>query len=224
MSRSPTAWLVVVAAGLSGTWLEARPKPRAERRDSGADEVKLVLQREQNAPIDRRAELQDVLKRQPDLGEARWQSGYVDVGGAWQSYAARPKAVLLANLERYRQEREAVGKTVRDQLALAVWCKREGLRDQERAHRLAAVRIANPAEQQPIFESLGYRQAGGQWLSPQEVNDWERQARAADESLKSWGRQVERLAAQVQGNGGHRARARAALLEIQDPAAVSALE
>jgi hypothetical protein len=224
MPQNRNAWLVAITVALSCAWAYAGPEPRADRHGSGTDEVKLVLQREQHAPIDRRAELQSALKRQPDLAAARWQSGYVAASGVWRSYGDSPDGALLTKLESYRTRRAAARNTVRDQLTVAGWCKREGLRDQERAHRRVALNFASPAEQPEILDSLGYRRVGDQWLSPQDIEDWRRYSRAAEDSLKVWGNRVERLAAQLQESPRQREMARAALLEIRDPAAIPALE
>ncbi|HVW00031.1 MAG TPA: hypothetical protein VHB77_06820, partial [Planctomycetaceae bacterium] len=216
----------LVASGLFSTALGAGPKsrPHTPAHDDEADDVNLVLLREQTRALDRRAELHSVLNRQPDLAPARWHSGYVETSGSWRSYASPADPQTLELLEQYRRKRSILDGTVRAQVHLAHWCHEQGLRDQARAHLTAALADAQPADRPAIYERLGYHQVGDHWLSPGEIAEWSTIGKQAEASFKHWGPIIERIAAQLDGNPHLKRIARKALEDIRDPAAIPAIE
>src|SRR5262249_18486333 len=143
--RTFFVWLVIVSATLIvGTPAPAAGKKKsAEKSDAAAATVEKVLRSEVAEPVDRRAQLADALKQQPDSAAARWQAGFVKDGGSWRSFdeASRNSSTAGAH-EDYRRRREESPNTFADQLDLANWCRKQGLKDQERAHLHAALRTS----------------------------------------------------------------------------------
>jgi hypothetical protein len=230
------ACIAALAACLSVGLLHAAPKKRPQTHEGthahdkhhahedGAEDVKDVLLREQVKPLDRRAELHPILNRRPDFAPARWHSGYVDVAGSWRSFTSPPDPKALELLEEYRHRCIVLDKTAHSQMQMAHWCRQQGLRDQERAHLMAALDDATAADRSAIYERLGYHPFGSQWLSPGEIAEWTAVGKQAEASLKHWGPMLEGVASHLDGSPHQRRAAQKILNGIQDPAAIPAIE
>ncbi|HVW00627.1 MAG TPA: hypothetical protein VHB77_09810, partial [Planctomycetaceae bacterium] len=225
MSARSMAAMVAAGLVLGCAALHAEPKSKYSQSDVGAErEVIDLLRREAASPIDRRASLQPLLKRLPDSEAARWQSGFIKTEKSWRSFDAPLDTEQAALMAEFRDRRSAATDSVRGKLALAKWCDANALNDEARALRTAALFLASPAEQPHILKSLGYRQAGNQWVGPRELRDAKRTAHEAELSVKLWGPRIERIARQLQASTHQRIAARKALFEIADPAAIPAME
>src|SRR5262245_39129147 len=87
--------------------LAAGKKKTAEKPDAMAATVERVLRSEVAGPIDRRAQLAEPLKLQPDSAVARWQAGFVRDADTWRSFDGGPRGLdSAALLQEYRRRRE----------------------------------------------------------------------------------------------------------------------
>ena len=111
----------------------------APKTAPASDLVRSALEKElagDNA--DREALLQKAVQQTPDDAAARWQLGQVRVGDAWLTPAQVENAAQQdPRLAEYRRRRDAAAATVDDQVALAQWCRKNNLSDEE-PHPLAS--------------------------------------------------------------------------------------
>ena len=93
-------------------------------------------------PDDRAKFLQQALSIAPDFAPAHWQSGEIRTDNRWASVDAAAKHdAHSAKLDEYRKLRDQAGATVDDQLNLARWCEKAGLKEQQRAHLTFALQL-----------------------------------------------------------------------------------
>ena len=226
----PRSTLVCVALFICGTFLSthafsAAGKKAAAKADPAVPAVEKALRAEVVGQVDRRAQLASTLEQHPDSGAARWQAGYVRDGNQWRSFDAPATELADAEANRqYRNRREEAPKTFAGQFDLANWCKKAGLKDQERAHLLLALSLAPDQEQPAVRQRLGYTQAGTQWVSEEQLRDWKIAIRRSDASVKKWSSRLERIAQRLDGNKPQRAAALAELRSIADASMVPAIE
>jgi hypothetical protein len=142
----------------------------------------------------------------------------------WVKFDALPvSAAQNQRLAAYHRLRDKYRETVEDQLALAAWCKKSGLQDQWRAH-LSNVLVLNP-DHKEARTLLGYQQAEGIWLTSQEVSGSKARAAAALAAINKWKPKLLAIRSGLkQGDANRRDSARKALADVQDAAAIPALE
>ncbi|MBI3866719.1 MAG: hypothetical protein HY290_32965 [Planctomycetia bacterium] len=219
--------IVVIAAvfGLiSLPGLAATPK-KPEKPDSARASVEKVLRVEIAGRVDRREQLTGTLKALPESSLARWQAGFVRTASTWQSYDAASTSGADHDSRRdYSSRREQAGKTFQDQLDLAGWCRKRGLVDQEQAHLSAALALAPQDEQPSLLARLGWQRVGTQWLSREQILEWQRGNRAAAVALKKWSSKLDRIAERLSGAKRQREAALAELFAITDRSVVPAIE
>jgi hypothetical protein len=216
--------MVLRCAGLViGCGLLLSLDPVAIRADDG---VQKIVREELERPIDRRAELKPLLLKDPEDAMAHWQAGFVQQGEKWQPFEAPVDADQQKVLDDYRARRDEAKSGLRGQLSLATWCRQQGLKDQARAHYLAALGLAgNDDERRHIYPRLGYRRLGALLLSPQEIAEWRQATEDADAARKKWGSKIEKIARTFGSpNLKQRAKARSDLAQITDPMAASLIE
>jgi hypothetical protein len=164
------------------------------------------------------------LEQAPDHAPARWHSGYVQQYGKWLRFDELPE--LNAKDTRYaayRIARDKAKDTVEDQLALADWCAKRKMPDQERAH-LTKVLALDP-NQADARRRLGFRQVNGAWLSEQESAEADREAQQTAAAIKEWSpRLVEIRDGLLHSSEQRRKAAEERLRAINDPVAVAAIE
>ena len=227
------ALLLILGAGLLqvSPWSHGAP-PSKSSETGKSDDVDLArraveqsLLQEMFSPVDRRRDLDATLQRHPESDLLRWQTGYVRDGDQWRPFEQAAKAVAGTDRRsRYAQRREQAPMTGAGQLALANWCREQGMHAQERAH-LSAVLVLEPdLPHVEIHERLGDRLFGHQWLSPDQIQEWIALNRRSRALLAQWGPQFEKLASQLEGSRRQRDYALASLRELTDPAAIPALE
>jgi hypothetical protein len=228
MARTAVMSVVLI---VSGTLIAASPsfaaakKKTIEKPDPAVGAVDSVLRSEVAGQVDRRERLASTLEQNPDSVSARWQAGFVRAGNQWRSFDEILPSTAESNvLKEYRAHRQETAQTSSAQLDLANWCKKAGLKDQERAHLLVAVSLAPGQEQPAIRQRLGYMQIGTQWVSEEEVHDWKVAIRQSDASLKKWSSRLERMAQRLDGNKSQREAALAELRSIADASMIPAIE
>src|SRR5262249_12340012 len=98
------------------------------------------------------------------------------------------------------------------------------LADQEQAHLPAALALAPESEQQPLLQRLGYTQVGTEWLSRDQISEWQRTNREAEASLTRWSSKFEQIASLLAVTKRQHEAASARLCAMADPSAVPAIE
>ena len=220
------ACLTVALVALFGNLAHAAPPTKkVEKTDPARDAVAKALRREIVSPIDRRAELADALVNHPDVPALYWQSGYVHESGTWrlveqagQSSADEP------TLAAYRARRDVALNTTEGQLELADWCRDHKLPDQERAHLRAAMELSPDADHSAILERLGYAPFGNQWLSREQVEQWQSLNRRTTAALKAWGTKLDKIIERLDGSPRQYESAVTSLKQFTDPDVIPVLE
>src|SRR5437899_10793691 len=116
------AWLVIVSGivHIAAPSSAAEKKKTAVKPDSAPGGVEKVLRAEVTGVVDRRDQLAETLKQQPDSPAARWQAGFVKDGDSWRSFDQVWRNSATAGvLEDYRRRREETQTTFAGQMALA---------------------------------------------------------------------------------------------------------
>ena len=168
MARGGGVSLLVLGVLASPT-LSADPISRTDQDRSAQDLVQAALQ----AEVSGKAEERDVLlgqamSKDPDYAPARWHSGYVSAGGIWASLEeVQRRAAADPRLAEYRRLRDAQAGTPPGELALARWCKQNGLDDQARFH-WKRVLLVQPQNQEAM-KNLGVQWYQGRLLTPEEI-------------------------------------------------------
>lgn len=214
--------LCVVLGLLPGRFAEA-----ANREDEARS--KELVREALHAEIDGRQRdrtllLQEALQAAPETAAARWHAGYVQWKGQW--VAADKVPALAAQDERlpaYLHQRDKAEDTVEGHLRLASYCRSKGLAEQERAH-LSRVTDLSP-DHAEARRKLGFRKIGSRWVSSEEWDREQAHAAAIAAGLEKWQPTVDLI---VKGWANDsllkQKAARAKLAEINDPAAIPALE
>jgi len=219
------AVLFVCGSIVSSLAFSAPAKKAAVKTDPALPAVERVLRTEVAGEVDRRTQLAATLEQNPDSSAARWQAGYVRDGKQWRSFDAQSgEQVPTEATAQYRKRREEAPKTFPGQLELANWCRKEGLKDQERAHLLSALSLAPDQELPAVRRRLGYAQIGTQWLSGEQLSAWKVAIRRSDSSLKKWSSRLERIAQRLEGDKLQREAALAELHSIADSSTIPAIE
>ncbi|NIP87408.1 MAG: hypothetical protein GTO03_18390 [Planctomycetales bacterium] len=173
---------------------------------------------------ERSALLTRALQQAPDYKPARWHQGYVEIDSQWVRVDDVPAVTAADNrLKRYHHRRGEAADTLDGQLALANWCRRQGLPDHERAH-LTRVLTIDPDHIQ-ARSRLGFVRAGDEWLSAEDVSLARERNEKTRAALASWRPKIEALKRQMHSRSPRqREYARQQLSEIEDLSAIPALE
>jgi uncharacterized protein YchJ len=117
---------------------------------------------------------QDVLKqalsKDPNNSLLRAYLGYVLQDNKWVTIEESWNQPKLKNAWKdYVKLRDQAQSTVESQMAVADFCKRNGLKDQERVHLFAVIDLdqANTTARQ----RLGFEKVGDQWMLPAEIEE-----------------------------------------------------
>jgi hypothetical protein len=204
--------------------LAATPK-KAEKNDSARLGVEKVLRAEIAGAVNRREQLAQAIKAQPDSPFAHWQSGFVRDGKTWKSFdEPNPSGANSDSRQDYVSRRQQAEKTFQGQLELADWCRKNRLADQEQAHLTAALALAPPREQTSMLQRLRWQQVGTQWLNHEQLSEWQRTNHLAEISLKKWSSKLDRIAERISAGKRPRDAALAELITVTDRSAVPAIE
>ena len=201
------------------------------RKETTTAVVERVLRDESAGPTDRRYRLADTLDRArnreltPGFALAHWQAGFVRTGKEWRSYDDEaPSNADSEKLRLYREERANTSETGEGQLALAEWCRKNRLADQEQAHLHAALRLSSPLITPERLERMGFRQIAGQWLSPEQWREWQTLNAMAESSLARWESKINAAVEQLAQPGKHKEAVLDRLAKQIDASAVPAVE
>jgi hypothetical protein len=200
-------------------------KKKPTKTDPALPTVEKVLRAEVTGEVDRRGQLAETLKQHPDSPLARWQAGFIKNGNSWQPFdtptAATSESQLLKD---YHVRREDAPRTFAGQLDLANWCRKEGMKDQERAHLLVALSLADEADRPNLLERLGYLLIGNEWLSHEDLVAWQQLNRRIEGAVKNLGPRLEKIAERIDGTRRQHDLAVATLVKLTDPDAIPAIQ
>ena len=224
MRRLAFAFGILLFGSIGHSVLAAENK-QAKTKDPAREVVDAVLRKEMFAQVDRRAELSAALEKHADSAALRWQAGYVRHGKVWQpAEEARQSSAEDSLLKDYRGRRTDTPKTAQGQLAMADWCRKNQLPDQELAHLRAVMDLAPNEDHTAILERLGNIQVGNTWLSREQMEHWQIENRRNLTAFKHWGPRLEKLADRIDGSRGQHDTAVASLKHLTDPEVIPVIE
>jgi hypothetical protein len=161
----------------------------------------------------------------PKNAKARGLMGLVAYRGQWK----RPEAVaekvksdeaLAARLAEYNARRARTPDTAEAQWALALWCERNGLDAEARAHFTAVTRL-DPARE-AAWKRLGCKKVGGRWVTEAQLAAEKEEAEAREKADRHWKPLLTKWRGWL-GDKARRAAAEEALAGVTDPRAVPAV-
>jgi hypothetical protein len=168
--------------------------------------------------------LRQAVRVSPDYELARWQLGQLKVDGEWLAVEeSQRRAAADPKQTEYLALRKEHGETPQGQLALARWCRRNGLGNEATFH-WASVLSAEPANQEAL-NAVRRRWHNGQLLTPEEIVQQKAQARDSRRGAKEWAPKIAKWRRDITSTDA--ARCDAALDEISainDAKAIPSLE
>jgi pretoxin HINT domain-containing protein len=229
INRGSRQVLIVVAAAISTALATPGGNIRAKsERDYASTAQQLVEEADRAATAGdearRFALLRAALRVEPEYRLARWQLGQVEVDGEWLAVEElQRRAAANPKQEDYRSRRAELGESAAGQLALARWCRKNGLDEESRFH-WASVLSSQPTHREAL-RSLGVRWVDGELMSRPEIQaareeriDTRQSARVWESKLAKWQRALAR------SKTGTREPILSEIRAIGDPAAIPTLE
>lgn len=190
-----------------------------------AELVKAALQSEGDGASALRASLlSDALERDPDFAPARWHSGFVRYDGSWLKVDDVPeRAAADKKLIAYRKQRDAVVDTADNHRALARWCHKNQLPDEERVHWAKVLEFERGDAE--ALAALGLKLHEGRWLTRAQIDAEKQRAGERLRAARKWQPQISKWRSAIDhGNAKDRDKALAALRSLNDPDAIPVLE
>jgi hypothetical protein len=179
-----------------------------EATAAAREQVAAALWAEVAGDNDRRAELLATAARTaPDLPEANWNLGRVEIAGIWQTLDyAQQEAASAPQLAEYRKLREQAGDDPRLLRGLARWCLKNGHDELARLHYaqlLGRGDIDLDTKQEAIrrldLVQSGGVQFGGVWLTKEEFSARQRRRDALEHALIQWRPRLKKLQLAIDG-------------------------
>ena len=172
----------------------------------------------------RRVLLSVAIDAEPEYLPARWHSGQVQVDGEWLP-VDKAQQVAAADPMRaeYRRLRSAGGDSPADQVALARWCRKNGLEEEARFH-WATVLTFEPQSEEAL-RALGVRWFHGRLLTKAEIAAAKLEIDQAKKAAQEYSQQVagwQRLLAA--GDVKSRNQALEQIRQLRDVHAIAAIE
>jgi len=220
----PQILLGLVALGLMfGATLRADTNVPTETTPAGL--VQAALRSELDGPSENRKSLLDqALKLDPNFAPARWQSGFVKWDDEWRTFEQISRIVKGdEQLAEYRKRRDALVDTADSHRALARWCRKNKLIDEERIHWARALEFdANDAE---ALNGLGLQLYEGRLLSRKQIEQAKVQAGDRLRAMRTWQPKFVKWRGAIEhGTPKQLDEALRSLKELKDPEAIPALE
>ncbi len=186
--------------------------------------VQAALDAELAGDATRRSELlAQALAADPDYGPARWHNGQVKFDGQWRSIdEVRRTASSDARWREYEGLRRATSDGVDDQVALAEWCRDNGLTHQERYHWAMAL-LAEP-DHYEAREALGLREYRDGLYTDAQIDQIETREEVADRDFERYTPRMTKLC-RLATRGGPESRegALAEIRAVDEAGAIDAL-
>jgi hypothetical protein len=137
-------------------------------------------------PALRNVLVERALSRDPDNERARWLAGQVRDQEGWTSVASVEEARSSdAKLKEYTARREATADNASSRLALANWCRDQGMPDRERVH-LREIAAWYPNADSSVLLRLGMRKYRGQWVSVEEAEELRQKSNRQRRARSRW--------------------------------------
>jgi hypothetical protein len=187
--------------------------------------VKAALESELDGPSElRHTLLEQALARDPNFAPARWQSGFVRWDGGWLHVDEVPKrAADDKSLAAYRKMRDGMVDTADNHRALAKWCRKNKLVDEERIHWAKVLEFESGDAE--ALAALGLQLYDSRLLTRQQI---EQEKKLAGERLRAtqhWQPQIVKWRNAIEhGSGKDRDAALEKLRTLSDPGAIAPLE
>ncbi|HZZ27741.1 MAG TPA: polymorphic toxin-type HINT domain-containing protein [Pirellulales bacterium] len=206
-----------------------KQQPAAQPANVKADQAAKWVQQALQAEADGKSAECDTLLKQalaiaPDYAAAHWQRGEIKSNTGWVSIdeAAKHDA-HSAKLDEYRQLRDQAGATADEQLNLARWCEKAGLKEQQRAHLLFALDL-DPNNKEAIGK-LGLVEYRGEMIPKAQLDDVRDRDRQLMTDSQEWKSRIYSWRQQLQNhpNSSHDDMLNN-IRAIRDPAAIPSLE
>ncbi|MEI7902762.1 MAG: hypothetical protein WCK89_21150, partial [bacterium] len=221
-------WPLAAAMGVLvvGRGWSAEPRQGAAARVTpGPNLVRAALESElAGRNDDRKALLRQALRETPDDGPAHWHSGQVRYQNAW--LAPVEVEILVAQdrrLSEYGRLRDKAAPTVAEQAALARWCRKKRLADEERVHWLAVLELQ--PDNVEAMKTLGLRPFLGLLLTARQVEQLKAHLQKARQAADGWRPLVGQWrSAMERGESTSRDVVRQRLSTISDPAEMLGME
>jgi len=161
-------------------------EPKAIDRSAAEKLVRAALQEELAGHDGSRTELlSQALNEAPDYQPARWQSQFVRVDQRWLSLEqVRKQALADERLAKYREVRDRCADVPADHVELALWCRKNRLGEEERAHWIRVLHF-QPDHPEAI-RNLGLRSYEGMLLTHDQIKQLKQQQRQVREGVKRW--------------------------------------
>jgi hypothetical protein len=197
--------LVLVIAG--GTFAadrdKAKPTEPTPAEVAAREHVQQALFAESLGDNDERAKrLAAASLAQPNLPEAHWHLGRVQVSGKWLPLAdAEALAAEDANLRKYRQQRDAA-KNPKMLLNLARWCAKTGFGDAARLHYAQVLGNSDATDEMraEAIKSLKLWWVGDAWITEDELAAREEKSKSMEVALKTWRPRLQKLQQAIDGD------------------------
>lgn len=191
-----------------------------------ADEaVREALQREvYGLDTDREQLLSSALKSSPENAAAHWHQGYVRSStGEWIKADDRSNKKRQALLNHYEKLRTEHADTAPQQLALADWCAKQGLKEQERVHLLRVCELV--PDHFSARQRLNFARVGNEWVSREELLKNQARQAAAQKAFVEWTPVIGKIADLLAAKDlKKRELGKQQLQQIHDPAALPAMQ
>ncbi len=225
-SVSCASW--IICAALPSILListAARADVSAKPADQAAQLVQRALQAEADGKPDDRADLlKQALATAPDFAPGHWQLGEIRSGDQWTSVDDAVKQdAHSGKLDEYRKLRDQAAQTVDDQLKLARWCEKAGLKEQQRAHLMFVLQL-EPNNKEAISK-LGLVRFRGQLVPATQVDEIKDKLKQSTTVSKEWKDRVNKWHEQLSTlPKSSREDVLKQIRAVSDPAAIPAME
>ena len=169
------------------------------------------------------------LRLDPDCSLARSRLGYVLQDNQWITVEREPSEsdAHFASTDDYRLVRQGKLDRAERELWLGSWCQTQSLDDLAAVHlrRVATNSEAEPAAQREAARRLDLQPFAGQLMTRQEIRELQNTLQNAQREFHEWSAQLAQWIGRLQSSRPtQRAEAMAALRQIDDPAAIPAIE
>ena len=206
--------------------LSAEPEQKAASAETTTTRlVRAALENELAGNNQRRdALLRQALSDSPNDAPAHWQLGQVWMQGKWQSPAEVEQAAQQdKRLAEYGRRRDAAASSVADQAALARWCRKNRLDDQQRVHWCSVLQV-QPGNVEAI-QALRLRPYRGMMLTPAQIEQLKAQQQRVWKATEHWRPLVAQWRKAAEGHDpAIPAAVREQIAKISDAAEMVALE
>jgi hypothetical protein len=221
--------LIILAAAFGAVFVPPCDPIAANNSGEYSTNAEGLVEQAEQAAIDgdmaqRFALLREAVRIDPQYSLARWQLGQVEVDGQWLSVEeAQRRSAADPKQAEYRSRRAEFDESPAGQLALARWCRKNGLDEESRFH-WASVLSSQPAHREAL-RALGMRWTDGQLMSRTEIDAAREERIESRQASREWqARLAKWQRALARKTSSNRQQALDEIREIDDPAAIGTLE